>query len=203
MAIGKNRFKQTFCSRKCYLCEYTKTESYREKQRLSSANRYKNKHDDVMKASLKYRENNRAKIAKRTIDWQKKNPEKVKAIAKKGRIKNSKKISECYKIYYENNKDTLNKYRSDWRKRNKGLMNSYANKRRALKLKCTPSYANMGKIAEIYKRAAELTVITGIPHHVDHIIPLQGKTVTGLHHEDNLQILEATENLKKSNKLIC
>lgn len=45
-----------------------------------------------------------------------------------------------------------------------------------------------------------MIIETGIPHHVDHIIPLQGENICGLHIPENLQILKATDNRKKGNK---
>ena len=55
-----------------------------------------------------------------------------------------------------------------------------------------PSWADMKKIREIYfNRPAG--------HHVDHVIPLRGRLVCGLHVENNLQYLSAAENMKKHN----
>ncbi len=65
--------------------------------------------------------------------------------------------------------------------------------RRALKLNATPPWADLEKIKEIY-----LTCPEG--YHVDHIVPLQGNNVCGLHVEYNLQHLPALENIQKSNK---
>jgi len=55
------------------------------------------------------------------------------------------------------------------------------------------------RILTIYKECAKLMEETGVPHHVDHIHPI---SKGGKHHPDNLQILTATENIRKSNKLL-
>lgn len=72
--------------------------------------------------------------------------------------------------------------------------------RRAFKKQATPKWANRSEIVKIYKECRNLSRTTGIPHHVDHIIPLQNKLVCGLHVHWNLQILTATENISKNNK---
>ncbi len=64
---------------------------------------------------------------------------------------------------------------------------------RASKLERTPSWADLDKIKEIYKSCP-------IGYHVDHIVPLNGDFVSGLHVEHNLQYLPAIDNCKKSNK---
>lgn len=66
---------------------------------------------------------------------------------------------------------------------------------RARKLSATPPWADYDKIKDIYMHCPE-------GHHVDHVIPLKGKNVCGLHVETNLQYLTAKENIRKSNKLL-
>lgn len=64
----------------------------------------------------------------------------------------------------------------------------------------TAKWADKNKISDIYRRCAELTRSTGLEHHVDHVVPLRGKYVCGLHVESNLQIILARENLRKGNR---
>lgn len=64
------------------------------------------------------------------------------------------------------------------------------------------SKEDISKIKSIYKMCRLLSNKTGIRHEVDHIVPLNGTTVSGLHVPWNLQIIPKDENLKKSNKLI-
>lgn len=58
------------------------------------------------------------------------------------------------------------------------------------------------EIEKIYKLCRETTKATGIKHEVDHIVPICGKTVSGLHVPWNLQIITKEQNGKKSNKLV-
>ncbi len=60
-------------------------------------------------------------------------------------------------------------------------------------------WADHDKIRQFYALAKELTERTGVEHEVDHIYPLQGETVCGLHVETNLQILTKTANRAKGN----
>ena len=68
-----------------------------------------------------------------------------------------------------------------------------------MKLKATPRWADMKKVLSFYEKARSLSISTGIKHHVDHIYPLRGKTVCGLHNEFNLRVVTAHENQRKYN----
>ena len=83
-----------------------------------------------------------------------------------------------------------------------GVVRAEGAKRRAAKIQQSPTWADQKEIKEIYKEAVLITKATGIKHEVDHIVPLRGKNVRGLHVASNLRIITASENRKKSNKLL-
>lgn len=73
-------------------------------------------------------------------------------------------------------------------------------KRRAAKRNQTPPWADLDAIRAVYSQAATLAADTGTPHHVDHVIPLRGRLVSGLHVHQNLRVVQARDNLSKGNK---
>ena len=126
-----------------------------------------------------------SKAAKRA--WAKANREHLRSYENNYRADN-----EDYKEYQK-------AYMKKHQRVNKAYWNAKNAKHRADKLQQTPSWANLERIKGIYALAQYLTETYGREIHVDHEIPLNGKLVSGLHVEDNLQLLYAEDNLTKSN----
>lgn len=91
-----------------------------------------------------------------------------------------------------------------WHTNNPDKANAKQAKRRTSKMYRTPSWltkTQLFEIKEFYSMAKELETVFSWKQHVDHIVPLQGKTVSGLHVPWNLQILPAFLNSSKGNRL--
>lgn len=111
-------------------------------------------------------------------EWKKQNPDIAREINRRWREANPEKAKQLQQQWCENNRP---------------LVRAYCSTRRKKVQQATPPWANIKKITEIYLNCPK-------GYHVDHIIPLRGKTVCGLHVETNLQYLPATDNMKKGNK---
>jgi hypothetical protein len=144
------------------------------------------------------------------LNWQKANKGKVKKYTKKWISENQERRKSIVYSWRKRNPDKVktmsNKAGKKWAANNKALRNAITAKRRATLLNQTPQWADLEKIKQFYIEAARLTKETGIRHEVDHIFPLQGKNVNGLHVHYNLQILTRSKNRSKQNKtgdLLC
>ena len=116
-----------------------------------------------------------------------------------------KRDSNYSKFWEKTNKQKRLNTKKIWKENNKEKINAATALRRATKLKATPSWLtkeHKKQINNIYKKCLNITKQTGISHNVDHIVPLKGKKVCGLHVPWNLQILTATENNSKNNRLV-
>lgn len=106
--------------------------------------------------------------------------------------------SLAYKRYREDNKEKLQEALQNWKKQNPEKWKSIkrrAERRRHEMIKSTRGDAEENaKIEYFYQLRDWLIEVTGIEHHVDHIKPL---SKGGTHSSDNLQVLTATDNLKK------
>ena len=113
------------------------------------------------------------------------------------------KVKQKKRYYSRNSEEDIRKHREcsrEWRRAN-NWYGKLSKKIKDSRLKeRIPAWANMERIKEWYRMAQMVTKLSGVQHTVDHIIPLCGDLVSGLHVENNLQILPFSENSKKSNK---
>jgi hypothetical protein len=126
--------------------------------------------------------------------------------AAKNREKAKQKSAEWYAENKEYANERMRTYGKQWRTKNKDKNCSKSNKYRASKLKATPKWVDeehQWLIDEVYHLSKIRSEHTGILWHVDHIVPLQGKNVCGLHVIENLQVIPSKENLSKGNKHVC
>lgn len=167
---------------------------------------YYNRNKKVLAEKAKiYREKNKEKINKQRREYRTKNREKLLDINRQNYEKRRKPRVKKVKVCRVVDKDKAKQSVTRWRKSNKGKANFYAAKRRASKLQATPIWLSPGHCCEIktmYIMAETMTQEQGVKYHVDHIVPLQGKTVCGLHVPWNLQIIRAADNISKGNRLI-
>lgn len=146
------------------------------------------------------KEEKRERNKQRSKLWRENNPEKSKANYRNWYLKNKKLADTYIKAWRKTNKEKTRDWRNEWAKKNRNKIYFWNNKRRVAKLKAQPAWQNDQPLQVIYEQCHRLSDIIGIQYHVDHIIPLRGRGVCGLHVPWNLQIIPAEENLSKGNR---
>lgn len=111
--------------------------------------------------------------------WQRDNKERVNAKSKRWKERNS----EHCKLYGKLEK-----------RRKRAYYTALQAARRAAQYRATPAWADKEHILKIYEDCP-------VGYEVDHIVPLLGENVCGLHVSWNLQIIPKIDNRRKSNKL--
>lgn len=141
-----------------------------DKKRAQDATWRAANQEKVKASQVAWRKANPGKASARASDWNKSNPEKRKTISAKYSAANPEKSAASVRL------------------------------RNARKLHATPSWADLARIKCYYAVAAMLNREGLQKWEVDHIVPLRGKNVCGLHISHNLQLLTARENQSKGNK---
>jgi hypothetical protein len=156
--------------------------------------------EKVAATNKKYDEKNRDKRSEYAKQYRKANPEKVRALFDSWAERNPEKIrgymQKASKAWHERNPD----YLSNFYKANKERYVAARARRRAAQDFATPAWLtaiDKAMIQEMYDVSEARYIQTGIKHHVDHIVPINGKNVAGMHVPWNLQVITAHENLSK------
>jgi hypothetical protein len=182
--------------------------NYYDKNRIKILENSKEYYEKIKDTKAEYAKKYREQTKTERTAWQKEYYEANKiAIAsyQKQYWETNKNRKIVYdQEYYLSNKDKRSVQQKEYYASNKGKSAARNAKRRAKKLQATPNWltdSDIAEIEELYLCARIFKLYTGEDYHVDHIIPLQGKNVCGLHVPWNLQVIPAKENLSKSNKI--
>lgn len=186
---------------------------------VASKARYEKNKDKILSQQKARVAANKEAVSAYMREWYKKNKEHVLARSAAYRADPvvAERETERQKRYYAERADIIQAKRkaamtperyeahkaawSAWARRNRPLVVAKSRTRRLRIIGATPRWVDLDAINAFYIEAAKLTVETGVPHEVDHIVPIDGKIVSGLHVPWNLQILTRTQNRSKANKL--
>ena len=108
------------------------------------------------------------------------------------------------KLAYQANAEDRKAKQRLWSKTNRGTANALAKRYKLKKINATPKWLSESQLLHIkckYQVAAMLNVHGVEAWHVDHIVPIRGKDVCGLHVPWNLRVIPAKENMTKGNRI--
>ncbi len=151
-------------------------------------------------ASKRWLAANLASVREARKRWAAKNKDRVKAVADRWRDNNRAVHRASVAAWQAAHPEVVLASSRKWKTENPDKCSASAARRKAAKLQATPAWGNEFFIAEAYHLAKLRTKATGVEHHVDHIVPLRAKLVSGLHVEFNLRVIPKRVNLRKGNR---
>jgi hypothetical protein len=116
--------------------------------------------------------------------------------------KNKDRHGELTRSWYERNKDQHLANSKEWYAANRHRKLATTTARELRCKQATPVWADKTAIMAFYAEAQRRSAETGVQYDVDHIVPLRGKTVCGLHVPWNLQVMPSSDNKRKATKLM-
>lgn len=146
---------------------------------------------------------NRDKCLARSKQQRLANPDKTRAYNRQYAARNREKLRANRDKWKQNNPDLHKKAQQEWTRNNAGSVNANTKHYKLRKKQRCPKWLTdeqREQIKEFYIIAKELRWLSDEPLEVDHIVPLNGRDVSGLHVPWNLQILTKSENARKRNK---
>lgn len=156
-----------------------------------------------------WRKNNPEKVAEQRKKYAARYPEKVNAKALKAKWKKIDVVRAKNKAFAaefrKNNPELIKKRKRNYQKTHAHVINAAIARRRSAKLLRTPKWLGpeeMWLVEQAYELAVLRAKLFGFAWHVDHIIPLQGDVVSGLHVPINLQVIPGVENIRKRNSFV-
>jgi hypothetical protein len=137
--------------------------------------------------------------------WHAKNPKRMRELRADWVEKNKDRKAQQDRECALKNPEARKIARDKWDKLNPGRTNAAKTKNRLERLLRVPAWLtedDKWMIEQAYELAKIRTEMFGFQWHVDHIIPLKGKKVSGLHVPTNLQVIPWQENLRKGSRLL-
>lgn len=149
--------------------------------------------DSIRKKRKAFYQRHKSRIDAEHLKYRLANYERYLEYHAEYRVENRQRRAELLREYYRRN------YKRDLHK-----LYARMEKRRAAKMKRTPPWfgeLDLFVFEEAFDLAAHRRDATGLMHEVDHMLPLQGKAVSGLHVASNIQVLPAFLNRMKRNSV--